>query len=90
MRTDLGLANEMDPLLDQRLSRRVRGMGLARQDELYRTLRIGQSAAVVRIVQQQVRSLVGGERRAKLSVNTLGSKRCLISSTVSEDAPAAA
>ena len=41
MRTDFGLANELYPFLDQSLSRRVRGMGLAREDELHRSLRIG-------------------------------------------------
>ena len=40
MRTGLGPANELDPLLDQGLSCRVRGMGLARKDELHRFLRI--------------------------------------------------
>ena len=40
MRTDLGPANELDPLLDQGLSRRVGWMGLARNDELHRSLRI--------------------------------------------------
>ena len=41
MRTDLGPANELYPFLDQGLSRLVRRMGLAREDELHRALRIG-------------------------------------------------
>ena len=41
MRTDLGPANELDPFLDQGLSRQVRRMGLARNDELHRALGIG-------------------------------------------------
>ena len=40
MRTGLGLANELYPFLDQGLSRRVRGMGLAGKDELHWSLRI--------------------------------------------------
>jgi len=36
VRTDLGPANEVDPFLDQSLTLRVRGMGLARNDELHR------------------------------------------------------
>ena len=41
MRTDFGPANELYPFLDQGLSRLVRWMGLAREDELHRTLRVG-------------------------------------------------
>ena len=41
MGTDIGSADELYPLLDQGLSRLVRRMGLARKDELHRSLWIG-------------------------------------------------
>ena len=41
MRTRRRLANKLDPLLDQRLSRQVCGMGLASKNELHGALRIG-------------------------------------------------
>ena len=41
MRTDLRSANELYPFLNQGLSRQVRRMSLARNDELHRALRIG-------------------------------------------------
>ena len=42
MGADLGLPDEMNPFLDQRLPRLVRRMRLAGDDELHRALRIGQ------------------------------------------------
>ena len=41
MGTNLGPANELYPFLNQGLSRQVCRMGLARNDELHRALRIG-------------------------------------------------
>ena len=78
MWTDLGPANEVYPFLDQGLPRLVRRMGLAGNDELHRTLRIGQQAKQsLRVVQQQVRSLVGGEAPRKAQRQCVGIKQML-------------
>ena len=79
------------PFLDQGLSRRVRGMGLARKDELHWFLRIGQQAQQsLGIAQQQVRSFVGGEAAGKAQCQRVRIKEMLRFLNVSGDAPAAA
>ena len=73
MGAGLGLADELYPFLDQGLPRLVRRMGLAGDDELHRALRIGQQAQQsLRVVQQQVRSLVGGEAARKAQRQRVG------------------
>ena len=68
----------MDPFLNQGLPRLVRRMGLAGDDELHRALRIGQQAKQsLRVVQQQVRSLVGREAARKAQRQRVGIKEML-------------
>ncbi len=55
-----GVANELDPFLDESLTRLIRRMRLAGNDELHGTLSIRQQAQQpLRVLQQQVRPLVG-------------------------------
>ncbi len=62
MRTHLGLPDETDPFLYQRLARLVGRMRLAGDDQLHGALRIAQQAQqALRVVQQQVRPFVGRE-----------------------------
>ena len=66
------------PFLDQGLPRLVRRMGLAGDDELHRALRIGQKTQqALRIVQQQVRSLVGREAARKTQCQRVGIEQML-------------
>ncbi len=68
----------MYPFLNQGLPRLVCRMGLAGDDELHRALRIGQQAQQPRrIVQQQVRSLVGREAARKAQRQGVGIKEML-------------
>ncbi len=54
------LADEVDPIMDQGLPRLVLRVGLAGDDKLYRTTGDGQeSQQSLRVVEKQVRSLVG-------------------------------
>ena len=65
-------------------------MRLASQDELHRTVRIGQhSHQAFGIVQQQVGSLIGRESTREAEGQRLGSNRCRAASTSSEIPPAA-
>ena len=78
MGAGLGLADELDPFLNQGLPCLVRRMGLARDDELHRALRIGQQAQQpLRIVQQQIRSLVGREAARKTQCQGIGIEEML-------------
>jgi len=71
----LRLADEVYPFMDQGLSRPVLRMGLAGDNELHRTLQISQEAQQTRrIVQQQVRSLVGREAARKAQCQCIGIK----------------
>ena len=71
----LGPAGELHPLLNQGLSRIVLRVGLARDDELHRALRIGQQTKQSRwVVQQQVRPLVGREAPRKAQRQRVGIK----------------
>ena len=73
MRARLGLADEPDPLLNEGLSRLVLRMRFASNNELHRTLRITeQTKQPLRIVQQQVRSLVGREAPRKAQRQCVG------------------
>ena len=73
MGTDLGPPDEPRPLLDQGLPRAVRWMGLAGHDELDGALGIGQQAQEPsRVVQQQVRSLVGRETPREAECQRVG------------------
>jgi hypothetical protein len=75
MGAGLGPPNEMCPFLNQRLPRLVCRMGLTSDDELHRALRISQKAQQTRrIVQQQVRSLVGREAARKAQCQRVGIK----------------
>ena len=75
MRPDLGAANEVNPLLDQGLSRLVRRMRLACDDQLHRALRVGQDAQQARgVMQQQVRAFVGGEAAGKPQRQRVGAE----------------
>ena len=75
MGAGLGLADEIDPFLDQGLPRLVLRMRLAGDDELHRALRIGQQTKQpLRVVQQQVRSLVGREAARKAQRQCVGIK----------------
>ena len=75
VRARLRLPDEMHPFPDEGLSSLVRRMRLARDDELYRALRIGQETKQsLRIVQQQVRSLVGREAACKAQCQRVGIK----------------
>ena len=66
MRARLGPPDEMHPFPNQGLSRLIRRMRLAGDDELHRSLRIAQQAKQsLGVVQQQVRSLVGREAARK-------------------------
>ena len=62
MRTRFGSADEMNPFLDQALSRQICGMRLAGEHELHRLPRVGQQAQQSgRILQQEIGPLVHGE-----------------------------
>ena len=75
MRTRLRLTNELNPFLDQCLSRRVRRVCLSGDDELHWTLGIAQEAKQpLSIVQQQVRSFVGRETPRKTQCQRVGIK----------------
>ena len=88
MRTRLGPADELHPLLDQGLPGLVSRMGLAGDDELHRTLRIGQQPQQpLRIVQQQVRSLVGGKTTGEAQGQGVGIEQMPRRSTASGGAP---
>ena len=66
MGTRLGAPDETRPFLDQGLPRLVRRVRFAGDDELYRALRITQEPKQARrVVQQQVRSLVGRKAACK-------------------------
>ena len=68
----------MHPFLDQGLPRLVRRMGLAGDDELHRALRIRQQAQQpLRVVQQQVRPLVGRKAARKAQRQGIGIKEML-------------
>ena len=68
-----GPPDELHPFLDQGLTRPVRRMRLAGDDELHRALRIGEQAQQsLRIVQQQIGSLVGGEAARKTQRQGVG------------------
>ena len=59
MVSDLGTLDEIIPLLDQRLSRKILGMGLASEDQLHGTLRIReQPNEPLGIVQQEIGALI--------------------------------
>ena len=74
----LGPPDEMHPFLNQGLPRLVRRMRLAGDDELHRTLRIGQQTKQpLRVVQQQVRSLVGREAARKAQRQGVGIEEML-------------
>src|ERR1039457_2620845 len=67
------LADEMRPLADESLPGLVRRMRLAGDDELYRALGIAQKAKETwRVMEQQVRSLVGGEAARKAERECVG------------------
>src|SRR6185312_8159780 len=58
----LGIADELDPLPDQGLARLVGGVRLTGDDDLYRSLGVSQqSQQALRIMEQQIRALVGRE-----------------------------
>ena len=76
MGLDLWLADEIDPFMDQGLPRPVFRMCLAGDDELHRALRISQKAQQTRrVVQQQIRSLVGCEAPRKAQGQCIGIKQ---------------
>ena len=78
MGAHLGPPDEMHPFLNQGLPCLVRRMGLAGHDELHRALRIGQQAQQsLRVVQQQVRSFVGGKTACKAQRQRVGIKQML-------------
>ena len=71
-------ADELPPLLNQGLSRLVLRMRFASNNELHRTLQITeQTKQPLRIVQQQVRSLVGCEAPRKAQCQRVGIKEML-------------
>ena len=73
---DFRPADELYPFMDQGLSRPVLRMGLAGDDELHRALRIGQQTQQsLRIVQQQVRPLVGRKAPRKAQCQRVGIKQ---------------
>src|ERR1019366_2807677 len=75
MGTRLGPPDEMRPVPNQGLPALVRRMRLAGDDELHGTLRIGQKTKQAwRVMQQQVRSLVGGEAARKAQRECVGIK----------------
>ena len=78
MRAGVGPANELDPLLDQGLSRLVGRMGLAGDDELHGPLRIGQQAQQPGgVVQEQVGPLVGREAPREAQCQGVGIEEML-------------
>ena len=78
MGAHLGPPDELGPFLNQGLSRLVRRMGLAGKDELHRALGIGQQAKQsLRVVQQQVRPLVGREAARKAERQCVGIEQML-------------
>ena len=83
-------ANELYPLTNHGLTGPVLRMGFAGKDELYRMLRIGQQTEqALGIVQQQVRSFVGGEAASKTESQYVGARRCSALAIASDDAPEA-
>ena len=69
----LGLPDEVRPVPNESLSSLVRRMRLAGDDELHRTLGIGQQAKQPRrVVEQQVGPLVGGEAARKAQRQGVG------------------
>ena len=73
MGTHVGLPDEMDPFLNQRLSRLVCRMRLASDNELYRALWITQQAQEpLPVVQQQVWSLIGCEAAREAQCQSTG------------------
>ncbi len=78
MGAGLGSANEAYPFLNQRLTCLVRWVGLARNDDLHRAFGIGQQAKQpLRVMQQQVRSLVSREAPCKAERQRVGIKQAL-------------
>ena len=74
----LGPPDEADPLLNQGLPGLVRRMGLAGDDDLHRALGIVQEAKqAFRVVQQQVRSLVGREAARETQRQRVGIEQML-------------
>ena len=78
-RRDSGPTNEPDPLADHRLTRLVGRMGLAGEDELHRALSALSSKPQqsLRIVQQQIRPLVGREAPRKAQRQCVGIEQML-------------
>ena len=75
MRTRFGPSDEVDPFLNQRLSRLVCGMGFAGQDKLHGPIWIGEQAKQpLRVVQQKVRPLVGCKAPRKAQRQGVGIK----------------
>ena len=75
MRTGFGPDNELHPLLNHLLAGAIRRMGFAGNDELDRTLWIGeQSQQPLRIVQKQVRAFVSGKAPGKTNRQGVGIK----------------
>jgi hypothetical protein len=87
----LGPPDEMRSIPGSGLARLVLRMRLAGDDELHRALRIAQQTKQpLRVVQQQVRPLVGREAARKAQRQRVGIKQMLRPSTASGDAPEAA
>jgi hypothetical protein len=82
MRVDLRLPEALRPWLNQSLPGLIRRMGFAGQDQLHRTVWVGQQAPPLRRTVQQVRALGGREAAREPQRQGVGIKQRSISHTL--------